>query len=59
MTRLIAAAVLLVALAAQTCVETTVGDVAGAGCNEGHAAYQRGDYATALREWRPLWCLDP
>ncbi len=25
-----------------------------AGWDEGLAAYQRGDYATALREWRPL-----
>ena len=44
MTRLIAAVVLLVALAAP----------AWAGFNEGMAAYERGDYATALREWRPL-----
>ena len=27
---------------------------AGAGFDEGWAAYERGDYATALREWRPL-----
>ncbi len=27
---------------------------ARAGLDEGVAAYQRGDYATALREWRPL-----
>ena len=27
---------------------------AGAGQKEGVAAYIRGDYATALREWRPL-----
>ena len=27
---------------------------ASAGFDEGLAAYQRGDYATALREWRPL-----
>jgi hypothetical protein len=27
---------------------------AGAGFGEGLSAYQRGDYATALREWRPL-----
>ena len=27
---------------------------AWAGFDEGLAAYERGDYATALREWRPL-----
>ncbi len=27
---------------------------AWAGFNEGLAAYKQGDYATALREWRPL-----
>jgi TPR repeat protein len=27
---------------------------AGAGYDEGEAAFGRGDYATALREWRPL-----
>ena len=27
---------------------------ARAGLDEGVAAYDRGDYATALREWRPL-----
>ncbi len=27
---------------------------AWAGFAEGVAAYERGDYATALREWRPL-----
>ncbi len=27
---------------------------AWAGFDEGEAAYQRGDYVTALREWRPL-----
>ncbi len=27
---------------------------AGAGFDEGMAAHERGDYATALREWRPL-----
>jgi len=25
-----------------------------AGYSEGHAAYKRGDYTAALREWRPL-----
>ncbi len=44
MTRLISAVVLLVALAAP----------AWAGFDEGVAAYKRGDYATALREMRPL-----
>ena len=44
MKRIISAAVLLVALAAS----------AWAGYDEGLAAYNRGDYATALREWRPL-----
>ncbi len=28
---------------------------AWAGFDEGMAAYNRGDYATALREWRPHW----
>ncbi len=27
---------------------------AWAGFDEGEAAFKRGDYATALREWRPL-----
>ncbi len=27
---------------------------AWAGFDEGEAAYRRGDYATAIREWRPL-----
>ncbi len=44
MTRLISAAVLFVVLAAP----------AWAGFDEGLAAHKRGDYATALREWRPL-----
>ncbi len=44
MKRLAAFAVLLVVLAAP----------AWAGFDEGVAAYNRGDYATALREWRPL-----
>ncbi len=44
MKRLAAFAVLLVVLAAP----------AWAGYDEAKAAYKRGDYATALREWRPL-----
>ena len=44
MKRVIGAAVLLVALVAP----------ARAGFDEGGAAYKRGDYATALRELRPL-----
>ncbi len=44
MKRVTAFAVLLVVLAAP----------AWAGWDEGWAAYDRGDYATALREWRPL-----
>ena len=44
MKRVTAFAVLLVVLAAP----------AWAGFDEGLAAYNRGDYATALREWRPL-----
>ncbi len=44
MKRVTAFAVLLVLLAAP----------AWAGFDEGMAAYKRGDYATALREWRPL-----
>ncbi len=44
MKRLAAFAVLLVVLAAP----------AWAGFAEGKAAHERGDYATALREWRPL-----
>ncbi len=44
MKRIIAIAVLMFDLAAP----------AWAGFDEGTAAYKRGDYATALREWRPL-----
>ncbi len=44
MKRVTAFAVLLVVLAAP----------AWAGWDEGVAAYDRGDYATALREWRPI-----
>ncbi len=44
------------ALIATLCAGFTLGLTApaGAGFDEGWAAYQRGDYATALREWRPL-----
>ncbi len=44
------------ALIAALCVGFTLGLTApaGAGFDEGMAAYQRGDYATALREFRPL-----
>ena len=44
MNRVISAVVVLIGVAAP----------AWAGFDEGVAAYQRGDYATALREWRPL-----
>ena len=44
MKRIIAIAVLMFGLAAP----------AWAGLDEGLAAYERGDYATAAREWRPL-----
>ena len=44
MRRIIIAATLLVAFMA----------TAWADFQEGYAAYERGDYATALREWRPL-----
>ncbi len=44
------------ALIAALCAGVTLGLTAPAwaGWNEGVAAYNRGDYATALREWRPL-----
>ena len=44
------------ALIAALCVGFTLGLTApaGAGLKEGFAAYHRGDYATARREWRPL-----
>ncbi len=44
------------ALIAALCAGFTLGLTAPAwaGWNEGLAAYKRGDYATALREWRPL-----
>ncbi len=43
-------------LIAAMCAGFTLGLTAPAwaGFDEGLAAYQRGDYATALREWRPL-----
>ena len=44
------------ALIAALCAGFTLGLTAPAwaGFDEGVAAYKRGDYATALREWRPL-----
>ncbi len=44
------------ALIAALCAGFTLGLTAPAwaGFDEGVAAYDRGDYATALREWRPL-----
>ena len=44
------------ALIAALCGGFTLGLTAPAwaGFDEGLAAYRRGDYATALREWRPL-----
>ena len=44
------------ALIAVLCAGFTLGLTAPAwaGFDEGEAAYQRGDYATAIREWRPL-----
>ncbi len=44
------------ALIAALCAGVTLGLTAPAWADfyEGLAAYQRGDYATALREWRPL-----
>ncbi len=44
------------ALIVALCVGFTMGLTAPAwaGFEEGKAAYNRGDYATALREWRPL-----
>ena len=44
------------ALIATLCAGVTLGLTAPAwaGLNEGVAAAKRGDYATALREWRPL-----
>ena len=45
-----------IALIAALCAGFTLGLTAPAwaGLGEGVAAYHRGDYATALREWRPL-----
>ncbi len=44
------------ALIAALCAGFTLGlpAPAWAGLDAGMAAYNRGDYATALREWRPL-----
>ncbi len=46
---------LLVRVAAIAAVLLTLGGAkVSAGMKEGYAAYDRGDYATAMREWRPL-----
>ncbi len=44
------------ALIATLCAGFTLGLTAPAraGWDEANAAYRRGDYATAIREWRPL-----
>ncbi len=41
-------------LAATAVLLLTLAAPAWPGFDEGMAAYKRGDYATALREWRPL-----
>ncbi len=42
-------------IAVGVCVAVTVGSSSVvAGFDEGVAAYERGDYATALKEWKPL-----
>ncbi len=51
---LIAALLLLLALPVRAEITLGLTAPAWAGWNEGLAAYERGDYATALREWRPL-----
>ncbi len=51
---LIAALFLLLALPVCTGITLGLTAPAWAGWDEGLAAYQRGDYATAIREWRPL-----
>ncbi len=42
------------ALIVALCAGFTLGLAAPAGFDEGAAAYNRGDYATAIRVWRPL-----
>ena len=54
MKRIVSAVVVLLVLAAPACVETADKRNTDAGVDDGLAAYQRGDYATALREFRPL-----
>ncbi len=46
----------VIAVIAALCTGFTLGLTApaGAGPDEAEAAYHRGDYATAVREWRPL-----
>ena len=51
---LIAALLLLLALPVRADFTLGLTAPAWAGFDEGVAAYQRGDYAAALREWRPL-----
>ena len=51
---LIAALLLLLALPVRAEITLGLTAPAWAGWEEGKAAYVRGDYATALREWRPL-----
>ena len=51
---LIAALLLLLALPVRAEITLGLTVPAWAGFDEGLAAYERGDYATALREWRPL-----
>ncbi len=51
---LIAALLLLFALPVRADFTLSLTAPSWAGFDEGVAAYQRGEYATALREWRPL-----
>ena len=53
-TPIIAALLLLLALPVRADFTLGLTAPAWAGFDEGVAAYQRGDYAAALREWRPL-----
>ncbi len=55
---LIAALFLLIALPVRTDFTLGLTVPAWVGWDEGLAAYDRGDYATALREWRPLARFD-
>ncbi len=51
---LIAALLLLLTLPVRADFTLSLTAPAWAGFDEGVAAYKRGDYATAFREWRPL-----